>query len=196
MTALVLASQSAVRGRLLAAAGVRFEVVASDVDEPSEKTALSDSTPRRVAEHLADAKAADVSCRRPEALVIGADQTLELDGQLFDKAQTLEEGVERLRILRGRTHLLHAALACARGGEVTWRRLETARLAMRRFSDEFLDCYAARNPDALLRSVGAYELEGEGAQLFEAIEGDYFTILGLPLLPLLGYLRSQGELAV
>lgn len=192
MTSLVLASRSAVRCRLLAAAGVAFETESPDVDETAAKRGLEGATPREVAERLADAKAADVSGRRPGALVIGADQTLELDGRLFDKAESPETGVERLRALRGRVHVLHAALACARDGAVVWRCLERARLTMRRFSDEFLDGYARRNPDALVRSVGAYELEGEGAQLFEAVEGDYFSILGLPLLPLLGFLRAEG----
>ena len=127
-------------------------------------------------------------------LVIGADQTLDLDGRLFDKAETLEEARERLAMLRGRTHQLHSAVAVAQGGKVIWREAPAATLTMRDFSDSFLDTYLTRHGDALLGSVGCYRLEDDGVQLFEAIDGDYFTILGLPLMGLLGVLREHGAL--
>jgi septum formation protein len=131
---------------------------------------------------------------RPQALVIGADQTLELDGELVDKAVDLAEARTRLSSLRGRTHRLHAAVAAAEDGEVVWRRIESPALTARDFSDAFLDRYLARAGEAVLASVGCYFLEGEGAQLFDRIEGDYFAVLGLPLLPVLAMLRDRGAL--
>jgi septum formation protein len=194
VTALVLASKSAVRARLLAAAGVSFRAVDSGVDEAAAKAALSGLDPRSMALALAEAKAAAVSARSPEALVIGADQTLDVDGALFDKAETLAGARARLLMLRGREHQLHAGLAVARDGRIVWREIAGATLAMRDFGETFLDGYLARNGRAALSSVGAYELEGEGVQLFERIEGDYFTILGLPLMGLLAFLREEGAL--
>jgi len=195
VTPLVLASKSCSRAAILTGAGVAFETVDSGVDEAAAKDRLLGATPCEVAEHLAKAKAIAVSVARPDALVIGADQTLDLDGQLYDKAADLAEARARLLQLRGREHRLHGGLVAAQGGAVVWRATETSRLWMRRFSDAFLDGYLARGGDALLGSVGCYLLEGEGAQLFERIEGDYFAILGLPLLPLLAFLRSQSAVA-
>jgi septum formation protein len=196
MTRLVLASKSAPRAALLAGAGVAFETIGSGVDEAEAKARLlaRSATPAEVAEQLAEAKALAVSQQQPDALVIGADQTLDLGGALFDKVGTLGEARERLVTLRGRTHLLHSAVAVARGGAVVWWLTEHASLAMRGISDAFLDGYLARGGEALLASVGAYQLEGEGAQLFERIDGDYFAILGLPLLPLLAFLRREQVL--
>jgi septum formation protein len=192
----VLASKSQPRAAILAGAGVAFEIVGSDVDEAEAKDRLlkDGAGPREVAAHLAEAKALKVSAARPGAIVIGADQTLDLDGALFDKAETLAEARERLRVLRGRAHLLHSAAVAAEDGVVVWRTLESPALHMRDFSDDFLDGYLARGGEALLASVGCYQLEGEGAQLFERIEGDYFAILGLPLLPLLNFLRLKGTI--
>lgn len=194
---IVLASQSASRAAILRGAGVVFETAPSGVDEAAEKQRLvaDGADPRGVAERLAELKALTVSAARPAALVIGADQTLELDGVLYDKAASLGDARARLSALRGQRHVLHAAVSVARGGEAVWRVLESPAMAMRAFSDAFLDGYLERNRVAVLGSVGCYQLEGEGAQLFEAIEGDYFAILGLPLLPLLGFLRRQGALA-
>ncbi len=195
MIAVTLASRSAARAAILRAAGIAFQTVSPDVDEAVAKRGLraEGATPRAVAETLARMKAIAVS-RDRAGLVIGADQTLELDGELHDKAASLEEARRRLTLLRGKTHALHAAVAVARGGVAIWDHAETARLTMRAFSDRFLDRYLARAGEAILTSVGGYQLEGEGAQLFEAIEGDYFAILGLPLLPLLETLRREGAL--
>lgn len=194
---LVLASTSAARRALLTGAGLAFEATAPEVDEAAVKARVQGEggDPRRVAEVLAAAKAQAVSARRPGALVLGADQTLEFDGALFDKPRSLEEARARLKAMAGRVHLLHSAAAVALDGQVVWATAPTARLTLRAFSDAFLDAYLGRNPEAALRSVAGYELEGEGVQLFERVDGDYFTILGLPLLPLLDFLRGQGTLA-
>lgn len=194
MTSLVLASKSAVRTRLLSAAGVEFEAVDSGLDETVAKAGLAGQTPEAIALALAEAKALRVSMARPDDLVIGADQTLDFEGRLFDKATSLAEARERLVMLRGRSHRLHAGIAVARGDRIVWRKCATSNLTMRDFSDTWLDGYLERNSRAALSSVGCYELEGEGAQLFDRIVGDYFAILGLPLLGLLGCLRKEGAL--
>lgn len=196
MTSVILASQSPARRALLAAAGVTFEVAAPGVDEDALKADLvaKGADPAAVASALAEAKAVAVSRARP-GLVIGADQTLDLDGGLVDKARSLQEARLRLRSLRGRAHALHSAVAVAEGGRIVWRDRETAVLRVRRFSDAFLDRYVETCGEALLGSVGCYQLEGPGVQLFDAVEGDYFTVLGLPLPPLLAFLRERGALA-
>lgn len=193
---IVLASKSRSRAAVLAGAGVAFETEDSEVDEAALKAELLGraATPRDVAERLGEAKALAVSARRPGDLVIGADQTLDLEGKLYDKPADLAEARAHLTALRGRGHALHGGIVAAEGGRVAWRTTETSRLWMRDFSDAFLDGYLARGGEALLASVGCYQLEGEGAQLFERIEGDYFAILGLPLLPLLGFLRERGAI--
>ncbi len=195
MTPIVLASMSRVRARLLTDAGVPFEQLDPRFDEVEAKGALAAEAPRAVAAALADGKALAGAAQRPQALVIGADQTLEVEGRLFDKAGSMEEARERLQLLRGRSHQLHSAVAVASGEAVAWRHADSARLTMRDFSDAFLDAYLARNGRAALASVGGYELEGEGAQLFADVEGGYFTVLGLPLVPLLAFLREAGALA-
>ena len=192
---LTLASKSPARAQVLTGAGVAFRTAGSGVDEDvvkAERLAAGEG-PAAIAAELARAKAVAVSRRTP-GLVIGADQTLDLDGRLYDKAESLEEARARLDMLRGRPHLLHAAVAVAEGGEVVWEELVSPRLTMRDFSSDFLDAYLAAEGEALLGSVGCYRLEGPGAQLFAAIEGDYFSILGLPLMGLFPYLRSRGVL--
>jgi septum formation protein len=196
---IVLGSGSRARREMLAAAGVHFTVQAADVDEPAIRARLlgedAGIAPQRIAEVLAAAKAEDVSGKRRDSTIIGADQVLALGDKLLSKAPSIDAAREALRQLRGRTHELHSAVALAEGGKVTWEHVATARLTMREFSDEFLEDYLTRAGDRVSQSVGAYELEGLGVQLFERIEGDYFTILGLPLLPLLGELRARGMIA-
>lgn len=193
----ILASTSAARRALLTAAGVPFEAQAPGVDEEAAKASLAAEglTPRDMADALAELKALRVSARKP-GLVIGSDQTLDLDGVTLDKAPTAEKARERLLALRGRSHKLHSAVVVASGGQAIWREVVTAKLTMRPFSDAFLDDYMSRAGDALTGSSGAYYLEGLGAQLFETIEGDYFAILGLPLTGLLDLLRRYGVLSV
>jgi septum formation protein len=197
VTPIVLASKSASRQAILRGAGVPFETMGSGVDEDAAKAQLlaAGVGPREVAEHLAEAKAVAVSKALPGAIVIGADQTLDLDGALIDKAETLGDGRNRLRRLRGRSHLLHSAVAVAQHGAPIWNYVESPRLTMRAASDTFIDGYLTRHGEALLGSVGVYQLENDGAQLFDEIDGDYFAILGLPLLPLLRLLREKGALA-
>lgn len=187
-----LASQSAIRASLLRAAGVVVSTASPGVDEDVVKARMSGATPREIAIALADAKALALAGVRP-GLIIGADQTLEFEGRSFDKAADVDEAHQRLSMLRGKTHALHAAVAVAEDGKVIWRDVASVRLTMRPFSDHFLAAYLAGNEGAL-SSVGCYQLEGEGAQLFSSIEGDYFAILGLPLLSLLDCLRREGAL--
>jgi septum formation protein len=192
----VLASKSAARRAVLTGAGVAFEVAVAGVDEDAVKQGIlaEGATPKDVAEALAELKAIRVSVSRPGDLVIGADQTLELGGRLYDKAETVDDARTRLRALRGKSHKLHAAVVVARDGAPIWREAATATLTMRDFSDAFLETYLAEEGDEALGSVGCYRLEGPGAQLFSRIDGDYFGILGLPLLGLLDLLRRHGEL--
>lgn len=196
---IVLASGSKARREMLAAAGVHFTVQAADVDEPAIRARLraedKHTPPKKIAEVLAIAKAEDVSAKHPGAVIIGADQVLAFDGALLSKASDVEAAGEALRRLRGRTHELHSAVVLAKDGQVTFTHIDTARLAMRDFSDAFLADYLNRAPDRVTQTVGAYELEGLGIQLFEKIEGDYFTILGMPLLPVLAELRQRGIIA-
>ena len=193
MTILVLASTSAARVAMMKAAGLQFEAEAPGVDEagPKAKLLAEGATPQKVAEMLAAMKAIAVSKRRA-GLVIGADQTLDLDGELVDKAASVDELRERLLQMRGRRHRLHSAVVAAENGRPLWRTTDTAGLSMRVFSPDFLEGYLARNGEDMLASVGGYRLEGEGIQLFDEVRGDYFTILGMPLLPLLEFLREKG----
>jgi septum formation protein len=196
MSRLVLASRSPSRAALLAGAGLDFATEASCVDERAVEEPLlaAGAAPAAVALHLAEAKALDVAARRPGDLVLGADQVLGLGNERFVKPESIAEAREHLTRLRGRDHDLHSALVLARDGEVLWRHVSVARLAMRDFSDAFLDRYLADVADEVTTTVGCYRLEGPGIQLFAAIDGDYFTILGLPLLPLLAELRRTGIL--
>jgi septum formation protein len=192
---IILASKSAARRAVLTGAGVAFEPVVAGVDEEAVKTGLlaEGAMPKEVAEALAELKAIRVSRARPE-LVVGADQTLEFEGRLYDKAETVDEARGRLKTLRGKPHRLHSAVVVAKEGAPIWREVSTATLTMRDFSDAFLDEYLAREGEAALGSVGCYRLEDVGAQLFSRIEGDYFAILGLPLLGLLELLRAHKVL--
>jgi septum formation protein len=194
---LVLASASPFRRRMLEAAGLGFTVVAPDVDEAAVKMRLlrSGSNLREVARGLAVAKAEDVSAHLPNALVIGADQVLACDAEMYNKPESVAEAREQLVRLRGKTHELHTAVALAASGKAVWTRLQTATLTMRPFSDAFLADYLARLGERVRRTVGAYEIEGPGIQLMEHIEGDMFTIIGLPLLALLSELRARGAIA-
>lgn len=194
MTRVTLASQSRVRGDLLRAAGVEIDNASPGVDEDAVKRRLSSSSPREIAGVLADEKALAVSNAR-DGLVVGADQTLEFEGRLYDKAATVAEARERLLEFRGKAHQLHAAVSLARGDDVIWRETVTATLTMRAFSQAWLDAYLADHGEEALSSVGCYQLENVGVQLFSAIEGDYFAILGLPMLGLLEALRREGVLA-
>jgi septum formation protein len=193
---IVLASKSAARRAVLAGAGVPFEVAVAGVDEDAVKASLlaEGASPRDVADALAELKAIRVS-RAKDGFVVGSDQTLEFDGKLYDKAGDLETARERLKLLRGKPHKLHSAVVVAKDGAPIWRDLSTATLTMREFSDDFLEAYLATEGAEALGSVGCYRLEGPGAQLFSRIEGDYFAILGLPLLGLLEFLRQHGALA-
>lgn len=191
---LILASASPSRRQMLTNAGLVFEVVPSSVDEDEVKRSLlaERAGARDLATTLAEMKAVSVSRRRPEALVIGADSTLACDGALFDKPPTLAAARTQLQALRGRTHELVSAAVVAQGGRRIWQAAHAGRLTMRSFSDAFLDAYLARAGEAICGSVGAYHLEGVGAHLFSRVDGDYFTILGLPLLPLLVFLADHG----
>lgn len=196
MKRIILASKSAVRAELLRNAGVAFDAVGAGVDETPIKAGMigRGASPAEIAHVLSEEKAKAASLRH-EGLVIGADQTLELDGRLIDKVDSLAEARERLLSLRGREHFLHSGVAVAEAGEIALTTVETARLVVRDFSVAWLDDYLDRNGLDALGSVGCYQLEGPGVQLFEEIEGDFFTILGLPLLKLLHFLRDRGAIA-
>ncbi|WP_421739903.1 Maf family protein [Caulobacter sp.] len=194
-TPVTLASKSAARQAILRNAGVDFEAVVAGVDEDATKAGLlaEGASPREVADALAELKAVKVSTKRP-GLVIGADQTLDFAGRLIDKVATLDEARALLLELRGKTHKLHSAVVVARDGKPIWRVVQSAKLSVRPFSDAWLDSYLERRGEHILHCVGCYELESEGVQLFDAVDGDYFTILGLPLVGLLDFLRLHGAL--
>lgn len=194
MSRLILASTSKTRVGLMANAGLTFEAIGADVDERAVETPLAEAgfEPSDIALVLAEAKARDVAVRHPDAIVVGADQTLGLEHERFHKAADFEAARRQLLKLRGRTHELHSGVVVVKGEDVLFRHVSTARLTMRDFTPEFLGHYLARVGDKALGSVGGYQLEGPGLQLFETVEGDYFTILGLPMLPLLAFLREAG----
>jgi septum formation protein len=195
-TPVVLASASAARAALLRAAGIPIFVDAAAIDEAEVKASLqaARAEPAAIAEALAELKAQRVSRRHAGNLVIGADQVLDCEGVLFDKPADLAAARSQLLALRGRRHQLVSAAVLVRDGQRLWHHVARADLTMREFSTDFLDRYLRSAGGAALSSVGAYQLEGAGAQLFASIDGDYFTILGLPLLPLLGILREHGVL--
>lgn len=191
---IILASASSARAALLRGAGVDFSVEPARVDEDAVKESFkAEGAPASdTATALADLKAAKISARYPDALVIGADQMLDCNGVWFDKPPDKDTLHAQLMALRGKTHHLDAALCVHERGRRIWHVVERAKLTMRDFSDDFLKSYVAEAGDDVLASVGGYRLEGKGAQLFSRIEGDYFTILGLPLLPLLDFFRHHG----
>lgn len=193
---LVLASSSPTRARLLEQTGLSFEIVPPGVDETVIKEVLKseETEPQDIAELLAETKAVEVSKQHGSALVIGADQVLAAEGETYDKPTNKEEAYATLFKLRGRTHQLISALALVKEGEVLWRYTETAELTMRNFSPEFLGNYIAHCGDDILTSPGAYRLEAFGIHLFETIKGDYFSILGFPILALLNFLREEGHI--
>lgn len=196
---LILASESRARREMLSAAGLEFEAMASGVDERAARAAMAATGDAvdavSIAQQLAGAKAEAVSRVHPDALVIGGDQVLALGKEVFEKPAGIEAARKSLMRLRGREHALHSAVTLAEKGRVVWRHVQSARLVMRPFSDAFLDDYLATVGPRVLGVVGAYELEGRGVQLFERIEGDYFTILGMPLLVLIEQLRRREVIA-
>ncbi len=191
---LLLASRSSARRQMLEAAGVPFESVEAPLDEEEAKRDLQGLAAEPLAMKLAELKALSVA--RDDAMVLGADQTLELDdGRTLGKSGSIAEAREQLRRMNGATHKLHSAAVIAEGGEVVWSCAETVTMGMRPLSDDFITSYLDEEFDQIRWSVGCYRIEGPGVQLFERIEGSHFAILGLPLLPLLGFLRVRGVLA-
>lgn len=192
MTQIVLASGSTYRADLLRNAGVSFEITKANIDERAVELPLLKAGlgPGDVAEILAIAKAEDVSAGRPDDLVIGCDQTLSLDGELLHKPADMEEARRRLLALSGKTHELHSAIVLVRNGETIWTHIETCEITFRKLDPGFVGRHMAEVGEAALTSVGAYQIEGPGVQLISAIKGDYFSIMGLPLLPLLAQLRK------
>ena len=193
---IVLASGSVHRRELLQHAGIDFTVEASDLDERAIEAPLQESgvSPEDVAAILAEAKATDVSTRHPGAIVIGADQTLSLGDEVLHKPASMEDARRTMLKLSGRTHHLNSAVVLVEDGVVTWRHVATAAITMRTLDPGFIGRYLGHAGQKVLTSVGAYQIEREGIQLMESIEGDYFTIIGLPLLPLLKQLRERGEI--
>jgi septum formation protein len=195
-SSLILASQSRTRKMLLENAGLTFEAVPADIDERGLQQASKFSSPGKIAQLLAREKAAWVSARNAGHYVIGADQTLALGERLFNKPNGRAAAAEQLRALSGQTHELHSAIAVALDGKIAFDTVEVARMSMRPLSGEDIRLYLDEAGEGVISSVGAYQLEGLGVHLFERIDGDHFTILGLPLLPLLAFLRSQSLLAI
>jgi nucleoside triphosphate pyrophosphatase len=196
MTRLVLASGSTTRARLLSAAGIAFDAVSPHVDEEAIKESLlaEHATPRDIADALAALKASKVSMSRPGVLVVGADLVLVFENELISKCADMDSARTLLRRLSGHTHELIAGVVVAKDGAIVWRHIARAQLSMRKFSDAFLDDYLAAGGDEILSSVGCYHLEYRGIQLFSNIVGDYFTVLGLPMVPLVNALRELGAL--
>lgn len=194
--AIILASGSPFRKQMLENAGIRFMVERPSIDERAVEAAVEGSglSPEDLASILAEAKALDVSQRHPGTLVIGTDQTLSLGDEVLHKPGDMEQARRRLLALSGKTHQLNSAIVLVRDGEVIWRHVGIARLTMRHLDPGFVGRHLSQVGDKALSSVGAYQIEGEGIQLFEAVEGDHFTIVGLPLLPLLAKLREIGAI--
>ena len=196
MTAIILASGSASRRALLAGAGVEARAVKPNVDEDAVKLGMrgAGASVRDQAMQLAEVKATKISAQEP-GLVIGGDQMLSLNGEPFDKPVDLDAAADHLRRLSGQTHTLETAIVVAEGGQPVWRHLARPKLTVRSLSESFIETYIDTCGAVLLSTVGAYQLEGMGAQIFSKIEGDYFSILGLPLLPLLDYFRVRNVIA-
>ncbi|MBA8836904.1 Maf-like protein [Ochrobactrum sp. RH2CCR150] len=193
-TRLILASKSPFRSALLKNAGIEFSGESADIDERAVEAPLYETgaTPEEVAQVLAEAKALDVAEKNPGAVVIGCDQTLSLGDEIFHKPANMEAAGRQLLQFSGKTHQLNSAVVLVKDGETLWRHVSVARMTMRALSPAFVGRYLGRVGDSALSSVGAYQVEGPGIQLFEKIEGDYFTIVGLPLLPLLAELRKEN----
>lgn len=191
---LILASGSSIRAQLLSNAAVPFKVQIPHVDEQTMKTSMlaEQAPPRDIADALAEMKARRISNKNPEAMVLGCDQVLDFNGDLLSKPETPEQAVEQLRNLRGQDHRLLSAAVICQNGQPIWRHIGQVRLRMRAASDAYIDDYVARNWDSIRNSVGAYKLEEEGARLFTGIEGDYFHVLGMPLLEILNFLATKG----
>lgn len=196
VNSLILASTSPVRAQLLTQAGLSFSVERPRVDEEMLRDTLlaEGASPRDLADALAEMKALRISEKQPQALVIGCDQVLDLGGTVFSKPTTLSEAREQLLLLRGQRHSLLSAVVICEGGKPIWRHIGQVRLTVRPFSDAWLDGYLDRNWPDISEAVGAYKLEKEGVRLFSRVEGDYFTVLGLPLLDLLSYLSLRGDI--
>ncbi|MFL6579742.1 MAG: Maf family protein [Burkholderiales bacterium] len=192
---LILASQSRARQTLLANAGIDFESVPAEIDERAVQQASGRTSAGDIAALLASEKARSVSMRRPGQFVVGADQTLVLGKDLFSKPADRTQAAKQLRMLAGRSHELHSAVAVARNGEISFEAVSKAAMTMRQLNEAEIEAYLTEAGEAVTSSVGAYQLEGIGVHLFERIEGDHFTILGLPLLQLLAFLRSERLLA-
>ena len=193
---LILASQSSARKMLLANAGLEFKAITADIDERGIQAASKLSNPREIGLLLAREKAKAVSARHPGSYVIGADQTLALGERLFNKPAGRAQAMAQLRDLAGTSHELNSAVAVAHDGKIVFEHVSIARMTMRQMTETELSAYLDAAGDAVTTSVGAYQLEGLGIHLFERIEGDHFTILGLPLLPLLAFLRRERLVAV
>lgn len=187
----ILGSTSTTRINLLKQAGVDFTSIAPDVEEVEKQKQLRQLDPVEMAKELAGLKALSLTNQYPDSHIIGADQILHVGKTVFHKPKNLHEAKNQLKSLRGITHNLSSALACAHAGKLIWQTIHHAKLSMRMFSDEFLEDYLESVGDKIYNSVGGYQIENQGLQLFEKIEGDYFTILGFPLIPLLEFLRSE-----
>jgi len=190
----ILASGSAIRRKLMTDAGLDFEVITKPVDEGAIKESMlaESARLRDIADALAEAKSMRVS-RVEDGLVIGADQIMVMDDQLFDKPKDIDEARERLKLMRGKTHYLMGAVVICENGVAVWRHMAKTKLTMREFSDAFLEDYLEKEGEQVTKSVGAYRFEGLGAQLFSHVDGDFFSILGLSLLPVMDYLRTRGS---
>jgi len=195
-THIVLASESAIRAQLLRQAGIEFDVQRPRVDEVAVKAALlsENAPPRDIADALAELKARKISVRNPGSLVLGCDQVLDFEGTLLSKPNSSEQALEQLQSMRGKRHMLLSAAVICRDGEPIWRHVGQVRLRMRDSSDAYLNDYVTRNWDSIQHAVGAYKLEEEGVRLFSTIDGDYFNVLGLPLLEIINYLALQGTI--
>jgi len=193
---IVLASESAVRAQLLRNAGIEFEVQRPRVDEQAVKAALLSEAapPRDIADALAELKARKISTRNPGSLVLGCDQVLDFEGALLSKPDHPDQALDQLKSMRGKRHMLLSAAVICRDGEPIWRHVGQVRLRMRHSSDAYLNDYVTRNWDSIQHAVGAYKLEEEGVRLFSTIDGDYFNVLGLPLLEIINYLALQGTI--